>query len=127
MQLKLKSFSASLNYATWAELSSDFILAQGLIDENIYAAFIHYCGLDRSDFIHPDFRRFFSEIPHEYNRRASIEEKMTILRREGKIFGVHQLNKLMQMIRNHFSISAKLIHSFTSEFIARTTKNLGKI
>jgi hypothetical protein len=37
MLLKLKSFSASLNYATWAELSSDFILAQGLIDENIYA------------------------------------------------------------------------------------------
>jgi hypothetical protein len=37
MQMKLKSFSASLNYATWAELSQDFVLAQGLIDENIYA------------------------------------------------------------------------------------------
>ena len=81
------------------------IAPMGVIDENIYAAFIHYCGLDRSDFIHPDFRRFFSEIPHEYNRKASIQEKMAILKREGKVFGPNQLDELMKMIHKNNIVS----------------------
>lgn len=79
----------------------------GHIDENIYAAFIHYSGLDRSDFIYPDFRRFISEIPQEYNRKSSIQEKIAILKRNGKQFGVNQLEELMSIVHKN-----NIVHLF---------------
>lgn len=73
----------------------------GVFDENIYSAFIYYTGLDRSDFIYPDFRKFISEVPPEYNRKASLEEKIVILKRNGKQFGISQLNELMSIVRKN--------------------------
>jgi hypothetical protein len=70
----------------------------GIFDENIYGAFVYYTGLDRSDFIYPEFRRFISEVPQEYNRKSSIQEKIALLKRDGKQFGIHQLEELMSVV-----------------------------
>jgi hypothetical protein len=70
----------------------------GIFDENIYGAFVYYTGLDRSDFIYPEFRHFISEVPQEYNRKSSIQEKMALLKRDGKQFSIHQLEQLMSVV-----------------------------
>jgi hypothetical protein len=68
--------------------------------ENIYAAFIHYCGLDKSGFIPSDFHAFFTEVPESYNKRASLAEKIVLLKKEGKQFGKGDLSDLMTVVRN---------------------------
>jgi len=66
--------------------------------ETIYAAFIYYCGLDRTGFIAPEFRAFFTEVPEKYNKRGSLAEKIVILKQEGKQFGQNELTNLMMII-----------------------------
>jgi len=67
--------------------------------DNIYAAFIHYCRLDKSGFIPPEFHAFFTEIPQGYNKRASLQEKIVFLKQQGKQFGQQDLTSLMTIIR----------------------------
>ena len=67
--------------------------------ENIYSAFIHYCRLDKTGFIPEEFHGFFSEIPSGYNKRASIAEKIVLLKQEGKQFNEADLLSLMTTIR----------------------------
>jgi len=66
--------------------------------ETIYAAFIYYCGLDKTGFIHPEFRDFFTEIPKKYNKHSSLAEKIVVLKQEGKQFGHQELSTLMTII-----------------------------
>jgi len=67
--------------------------------DTIYAAFIYYCGLDKTGFIPPEFRDFFREIPEKYNKRSSLAEKIVVLKQEGKQFGQPELSTLMTIIR----------------------------
>lgn len=67
--------------------------------ENIYTAFIHYCGLDKSGFIPSEFHAFFTEVPESYNKRASLAEKIVLLKKDGKQFGKEDLSSLMTIIR----------------------------
>jgi hypothetical protein len=67
--------------------------------DTIYAAFIYYCGLDKTGFILPEFRNFFTEIPEKYNKRNSLAEKIVVLKQEGKQFGQQELSSLMTIIR----------------------------
>ena len=67
--------------------------------ETIYSAFIHYCRLDKTGFIPAEFHNFFPEIPSGYNKRASIAEKIVLLKQEGKNFNEVDLLSLMTTIR----------------------------
>ena len=67
-------------------------------EQNIYAAMIHYCGLDRYGFIHSKFHSFFTELPREYNKKASLDEKIVLLKNEGKRFTETDLHHLMRII-----------------------------
>jgi hypothetical protein len=82
--------------------------------DNIYAAFIHYCRLDKSGFIPPEFHAFFTEIPQGYNKRASLQEKIVFLKQQGKQFGQQDLTSLMTIIRkkNIFQKYKKPRHTF---------------
>ena len=67
-------------------------------EQNIYAAMIHYCGLDRYGFIDSTFHAFFTELPREYNKKASLDEKIVLLKNEGKQFSDSDLHHLMQIV-----------------------------
>lgn len=70
---------------------------------NIYHVIIHYCGLDKNGFIDPIFHPFFTEMPKGYNKKASLDEKIALLKNEGKQFSESQLYQIMNVIhkRNH--------------------------
>ena len=68
-----------------------------LIEENIYAAMIHYCGLDRGE-IPTEMRGFISEIPANYDAKKTMMEKVQGLK-EKKRFGRDELNELMTIVR----------------------------
>jgi len=67
-------------------------------ERNLYAAIIHYSGLDNNGFIDPDFHSFFTELPREYNKKASLDEKIVLLKNEGKRFSESDLHKMMRII-----------------------------
>ena len=67
--------------------------------ENIYSAFIYYCGLDKGFSIAEPFTRFFQEIPAGYNAKSSIEEKIAFLKHDAhKQFGLAEYQQLMQLV-----------------------------
>ena len=67
-------------------------------EQNIYAAMIHYCGLDRYGFIDSTFHAFFTELPREYNKKSSLDEKIVLLKNEGKRFTETDLHHLMRIV-----------------------------
>jgi len=72
----------------------------GVIELNIYEAFIHYCNLDSDIPIPDDLRVLLREKPAytEYNKKLDAREKMEILKRHGKRFGVEDLHQLMMIV-----------------------------
>lgn len=67
-------------------------------ERNIYAAIIYYCGLDRYGFIDSKYHSFFTDLPREYNKKASLDEKIVLLKNEGKRFTETDLHQLMRII-----------------------------
>jgi hypothetical protein len=74
-----------------------FNLPSNLIEENIYMAFIYYCGLDRSE-IPTEMRGFFSEMPEKYDAKKTWMEKIQWLK-EKKRFGREEMGELMNIVR----------------------------
>ena len=87
--------------------------------ENIYAAFIHYCRLDKSGFIPTEFHPFFTEIPDGYNKRASLPEKIVLLKQQGKQLTNSDLNSLMTIIRKKNIIEKYKVPRYTFVGILR--------
>ena len=78
----------------------DSISTTAVFEQNIYSAFIHYCGLDKGLPIPTQFHGFFMECPKGWNKRWSLVEKMEFLKRGDKKFSKEQLDHLMTMIAN---------------------------
>jgi len=75
-----------------------------LSDQNIYATIIHYSGLDKHGFIDPLFHPFFTELPRGYNKKASLDEKIVLLKNNGKIFTPSDVYKMMKIIHKKNTI-----------------------
>ena len=73
-------------------------------DLNVYATMIHYCGLDKNGFIDPIFHPFFTELPQAYNKKASLDEKIVLLKNEGKRFTETDVYQMMKIINKKNSI-----------------------
>ena len=69
-------------------------------EQNIYAAFIHYCELDKGIGVPARFHGFFTDIPSGYNSvsRGTIYEKIEFLKRHDKRFDSAQLSELMRIV-----------------------------
>ena len=78
----------------------DSFSVNSIFEQNIYSAFIHYCGLDKGLPIPVQFHGFFAEIPKGWNKGWSLLEKMEFLKRGDKKFSKEQLDHLMTMIAN---------------------------
>jgi alpha-L-arabinofuranosidase len=80
----IESLSANVSYVNQLSKAGTFfdpkntklkirdIGTREMNEENIYAAMIYYCGLDRFGFIDSDFYPFFTEMPREYNKKAIL-------------------------------------------------------
>ena len=67
-------------------------------EQNIYSAIVHYSGLDKNGFIDSIFHSFFTEVPTAYNKKASLDEKIVLLKNQGKQFHESDLYEIMRII-----------------------------
>ena len=70
----------------------------GHLEENIYAAIIHYCNFDKKLPIPDILKEICNEKPELYNTKWSILEKMEFLKKNGKQYGLSNLYKLMSIV-----------------------------
>lgn len=84
---------SGLKYSMMESLSKTAIFEQ-----NIYAAFIHYCGLDSGKPVPKEFHQFFAEVPVKWDKSWSLIEKMEFLKQMDKKFTREQLDFLMNKI-----------------------------
>ena len=92
------------------------ILPTELMEENMYAAMIHYCGLDR-DNIPMEFRGFFTEIPEGYHANMSLIEKVGVIKRRKRL-DKEDMDHLMRIVRqkNHVDIWQSPIPNIIESF-----------
>jgi hypothetical protein len=82
----------------------------GHLEENIYAAFIHYCNFDRNLPIPENYKIICSEKPAGYNTLWTIQEKVEFLKKHGKRYTVDNLYQLMNLVqlKNHVTIKRNI-------------------
>ena len=82
-------------------------------EQNVYAAIIYYCELDKGIGVPIRFHGFFTDIPGGYHAvsRGTIDEKIEFLKRHDKRFDMEQLTELMRIVNKenqvHIRTSAK--------------------
>ena len=67
-------------------------------EEDIYAAFIHYCNFDRNLPIPQKFQALCDHKPRDYPTDATIAEKMEFLKSSGKVFDAAALKQLLLIV-----------------------------
>ena len=73
----------------------------GHLEENIYAAFIHYCNFDRGLPIPENYRVICNEKPSGYQANWSLQDKKEFLKKNGKNYSVDNLLQLMSYVNNN--------------------------
>ena len=67
-------------------------------DVNVYAAFIHYCNLDRDLPIPEEMRALMAEKLPGYDPKWIMAEKIEFFKKEGKRFSLGNLLQLMEIV-----------------------------
>jgi hypothetical protein len=75
-----------------------------IISRTIYETFIHYCNFDNDTVIPADLVPLAATKP-EYNRFASIEEKVSFMKKHGKNYGLTDFYSIMRTVN-----SRNLVH-----------------
>lgn len=81
---------------------------EGIIEDNIYAAFIHYGRYDKDLPVPIEYRAICGERPPKYQTHASLTEKKEFLKANGRRFGRAELEQLMNIVRDKNSSSIDL-------------------
>jgi hypothetical protein len=82
-----------------------------IISRVVYETFIHYCNFDNDAPIPTDLLVLASSKP-EYNRFASMDDKIAFLKRHGKNYGVDEFHSLMRIVNGRNMIVRKPDKSF---------------
>lgn len=77
-----------------------------IISRVVYEAFIHYCNFDNDAPIPTDLLPLVASKP-EYNRLASVDDKIAFLKRHGKNYGVAEFHALLRVVNNRNIVSRK--------------------
>ena len=99
----------------------------GHLEENIYAAFIHYCNFDRNIPVPLEYETICSEKPANYKKTWSMNEKVEFLKKNGKRYTVEQLYQLMRIVnqKNIITISTP-VHYTKLDVIKDIIDNLDR-
>lgn len=97
------------------------ISKQGHYEENIYGYVIHYCNFDKPERALSEFESICGEVPKSYDAELNIEEKMAILKRNGKNYNLDSLFALMKMINKRNTIDSYIQHehSYSKEILVQ--------
>jgi hypothetical protein len=78
-----------------------------IISKTIYETFIHYGNFDNDAQIPAYLLPIVSSKP-EYNRFASLEEKIAFMKRHGKNYGVGEFHSIMRAVNERNMVNRKL-------------------
>ena len=95
------------------------ISKQGHYEENIYGYIIHYCNFDKPERTLQEFESICGEVPKSYKSDLNIEEKIAILKRNGKNYNLDSLFGLMKLInkRNKIDSYIQREHSYINNIL----------
>jgi len=82
-------------------------------EKTIYSAVIHYCHLDRDTPIPSKFHFLINEKIANYDKNASIEEKVNLLKQHGKQFTYGTLEYLMDIVHKDNTVELPLEETYT--------------
>jgi hypothetical protein len=85
----------------------------GHLEENIYAAFIHYCNFDRNLPVPEYCQAVCNNKPANYNTSWTIQEKVEFLKKNGKRYNVENLHELMRIVNRNNMIQVDIPIPFT--------------
>ena len=77
-----------------------------IISRTIYETFIHYCNFDNDAAIPADLIPLAATKP-EYNRFASIDEKIAFMKRHGKNYGIEDFYSIMRIVNSRNVVHRK--------------------
>jgi len=89
------------------------VISQSISEQDIYAAFIHYCHFDKEIPIPYELLPIVSEKPIGYPIKSSLLDKIEFLKQNGKRYKLEDLQQLMTIIRNDNRITTKPILKYT--------------
>jgi len=83
------------------------VIPSGIVEENLYRAFIDYCHFDTDVPIPEDLHILVREKVDGYPRKASISDKIEYLKRNGKRFSTNDFENLMEIIHRRNLIEVR--------------------
>lgn len=112
--------SAPTLYHPYSTRTKNDVSKQGHYEENIYGYIIHYCNFDKPDKALDEYMSICGEIPKSYQPDMNIEEKMAVLKRNGKNYTLDTLFGLMKMInkRNTITPYIQYQHQYKEHILA---------
>jgi len=93
-------------------------------EQNVYAAIIHYCELDKGYGVPIRFHGFFTDIPGGYPEKGTIDEKIEFLKRHDKRFQSEQLYELMRIVNKDNQITLKTTDKYNVTEMLKDLMNL---
>jgi hypothetical protein len=81
-------------------------IPDNIVSRTIYETFIHYCNFDNDAEIPVDLIPLAASKP-EYNRFASLDEKIAFMKKHGKNYGVEDFYSIMRIVNSRNIVNRK--------------------
>lgn len=95
---------------TFFDPKSSRIIGAGIpdtiISRTIYETYIHFCNFDNDAPIPSDLIPLAAKKP-EYNRYASIDEKIAFMKKHGKNYGIEDFHSIMRIVNARNMVNKK--------------------
>jgi hypothetical protein len=85
----------------------------GYLEDDIYAAIMKYCNFNRNLPIPDIYKTICSEKPPQLNPMLSFRDKVELLKRSGKRYGIDDLDNLMNIVRQKNIVDIDIPTEFT--------------
>lgn len=83
-------------------------------ENTIYRAFIEYCNFDNDFPVNEKLVPICMAKPDEFDKNASIEEKIELLKKEGKNYSLETFNEMMEIVNKMNILNVKITYSSLS-------------
>lgn len=81
-------------------------IPDNIVSRTIYETFIHFCNFDNDVDIPSDLIPLAASKP-EYNRYASLDEKIAFMKKHGKNYGVEDFHSIMRIVNSRNIVNRK--------------------
>ena len=81
-------------------------IPDAIVSRTIYETYIHFCNFDNDAAIPSDLIPLAATKP-EYNRYASLDEKIAFMKKHGKNYGVEDFHSIMRVVNRRNMVNRK--------------------